>query len=778
MNKKNRLLKIGIAAVPTVPMAATAALLLTAALGLPAHWSQAYLPALAGAALAALASWSGVSAVIAAVLAVGAGGGAVALGADAAAAVQMWFQSLASAGAAPDAAALTAAGGLLTAVSAAVLGAVMFGLLAHRGGAVLAAAIELMILIVSCAADDSMSFGVAVPGLIAMVAALACDSGLSRDAGAWRALIPAALAVTLALALLPAQGLTWEPLENAARRVRDTFEDYFRFTRERVPFTISTEGYNHAAEVDGEVTVCLGGPAVPDTDAVMRVTSDADVLLRGTIRRTYTGLTWTDSDAKARYLYYDFTRSGLRDRMFGASGNAVFAPVRVEIEMLGDGTSSLFVPTRMDSFDMTMETAVHYNTIGEIFLSRPVRAGDSYSLTGYQPSGEALRAAVTAAQDRRDGGREEILDACTQLPNTIEEGVYALAVQLTRDKTNAWDKADAIQRWLRNNCAYTLTPDYPDHGRDFVSQFVLDTREGYCSYFASAMTVMCRIAGLPARYVEGYLVPAGEDVVITGENAHAWTEVYFNGLGWVAFDASNGGQDGDDGLSDEQNDPPPTEAPESGDPDVTPEPEDGSTPPPPDQPTPTPTLPPENDAQNTPEPTADPFVLPSQQPPASTFPPRNDASGDGFNLTWLWILLAVLFLLTLILLAVMLIRARLAANDPGRLSARAQDAQQAMLIMYRSILTLLAVTGQAPLSGETPGAFARRICAGGTNPDFVLFADSVAMSVYARQAATRQTVEAGRRAYAVFLKGLSGGQRFRFAAVRLTRGLGRFESIP
>ena len=88
------------------------------------------------------------------------------------------------------------------------------------------------------------------------------------------------------------------------------------------------------------------------------------------------------------------------------------------------------------------------------------------------------------------------------------------------DASNAADKALAIEHWLRNNCVYTLTPDYPDESRDFVSQFVLDGRDGYCSYFASAMTVMCRIAGLPARYVEGYSVSAaGADQILTGEDA-------------------------------------------------------------------------------------------------------------------------------------------------------------------------------------------------------------------------------------------------------------------
>ena len=58
--------------------------------------------------------------------------------------------------------------------------------------------------------------------------------------------------------------------------------------------------------------------------------------------------------------------------------------------------------------------------------------------------------------------------------------------------------AAAIRDWLAENCRYTLEVDYPPAERDFVSYFLLDSREGYCSYFASAMAVLCRAAGLPA----------------------------------------------------------------------------------------------------------------------------------------------------------------------------------------------------------------------------------------------------------------------------------------
>ena len=88
------------------------------------------------------------------------------------------------------------------------------------------------------------------------------------------------------------------------------------------------------------------------------------------------------------------------------------------------------------------------------------------------------------------------------------------------------------------------------------------------------------------------------------------------------------------------------------------------------------------------------------------------------------------------------------------------------------------MTMNMPLSGETPGAFARRVNQQVKNPDFVAFSDAVAKSVYSRNGADAAAVECGRRAYAAFEKGLKKSERMRFAAVRLAKGLGEFETIP
>ena len=116
-------------------------------------------------------------------------------------------------------------------------------------------------------------------------------------------------------------------------------------------------------------------------------------------------------------------------------------------------------------------------------------------------------------------------------------------MEIVNGQDSAYDQALAIMGFLKRNMRYSLEVEYPPRGRDFASWFVLDSRTGYCSYFATAMAVMGRLAGLPTRYVEGYYARPGAEggTVLTGMDAHAWAEVYFEGLGWVPFDATNGG---------------------------------------------------------------------------------------------------------------------------------------------------------------------------------------------------------------------------------------------
>lgn len=109
------------------------------------------------------------------------------------------------------------------------------------------------------------------------------------------------------------------------------------------------------------------------------------------------------------------------------------------------------------------------------------------------------------------------------------------------EEINRFDLALSFAQYLSDNYQYTLSPAEVPDGVDFVDWFI-STGEGYCTYFASAMAQMARYAGIPSRYVEGYALADAErneggEYILTGKQAHAWAELYFDGVGFVPFDA-------------------------------------------------------------------------------------------------------------------------------------------------------------------------------------------------------------------------------------------------
>lgn len=128
------------------------------------------------------------------------------------------------------------------------------------------------------------------------------------------------------------------------------------------------------------------------------------------------------------------------------------------------------------------------------------------------------------------------------LPQDLPQRVRDLALQLTMTQADPYDKAAVLEAYLRQ-FPYTLDVPAPPPGRDAVDFFLFDLKRGYCDYFASAMVVMARAAGLPARMVMGYASgtydPASGKFIVRADNAHAWAEVYFPGAGWVEFEPTS-----------------------------------------------------------------------------------------------------------------------------------------------------------------------------------------------------------------------------------------------
>lgn len=164
---------------------------------------------------------------------------------------------------------------------------------------------------------------------------------------------------------------------------------------------------------------------------------------------------------------------------------------------------------------------------------------DAQIFTGYSlialPSEKELR----SHQEPLPGW---IMERYLQLPNSFPDRTRKLALAITYDQETSYDKALAIQSYLRR-FSYTLDIPQPPENDDVIGYFLFDLQKGYCDYFASAMVVMARAIGIPARLAVGYTSGTydydSNYYVITEENAHAWPELYFSSSGWITFEPTS-----------------------------------------------------------------------------------------------------------------------------------------------------------------------------------------------------------------------------------------------
>ena len=131
-----------------------------------------------------------------------------------------------------------------------------------------------------------------------------------------------------------------------------------------------------------------------------------------------------------------------------------------------------------------------------------------------------------------------------QLPLDLPQRVNDLAARVVGGVHTPYDKASAVENYLKSNYPYNLRVDPPPFNADGVDHFLFTLREGYSEYFGSTMAVMLRTVGVPARLAVGYTTgdEIGEEDLfsVTDSHSHAWVEVYFPDFGWIPFEPTPG----------------------------------------------------------------------------------------------------------------------------------------------------------------------------------------------------------------------------------------------
>jgi transglutaminase-like putative cysteine protease len=170
-----------------------------------------------------------------------------------------------------------------------------------------------------------------------------------------------------------------------------------------------------------------------------------------------------------------------------------------------------------------------------IFSVLPLEAGSQY-LVSSQVSDADATSLREAGADYPDWVRQRYL----QLPASLPDRVHLLAEELAAGAESPYDQAIALEQYLRHNITYDLTPPDLPAGRDYVDFLLFDSQRGYCSGYASAMVVLARSVGMPARLAAGYAEGEYDQergvFRVREVNAHSWVEVYFPGYGWIEFE--------------------------------------------------------------------------------------------------------------------------------------------------------------------------------------------------------------------------------------------------
>lgn len=181
---------------------------------------------------------------------------------------------------------------------------------------------------------------------------------------------------------------------------------------------------------------------------------------------------------------------------------------------------------------------------GRVRLSYPIR-GIPYEaiseVADWTP--EELRQRTASMESRLMAGYLRL-----DLPSADFSKLRGVVDRITATARNDYDRVVALQDYVSSSCRYNLmAPALDSAGGDMVLQFLFRTREGYCDLFASALAVLCRTAGIPARVASGFTSgefdPARAEYVVRERDKHLWCEVWFSDTGWVVFDPTTNAED-------------------------------------------------------------------------------------------------------------------------------------------------------------------------------------------------------------------------------------------
>jgi|GEM_PF-3036906 len=293
----------------------------------------------------------------------------------------------------------------------------------------------------------------------------------------------------------------------------------------------SNEGLKEAVGLAGmsvSKKVTLGGSVRENPALQIQVRSSEPHYWRGMVFDYYTGDGFEVTETQ-RTTYFPKTQLPYESKN---RNDRLITQEFIIIKPQGPILFAAYEPSIVSDFKSIIEMDINQ----VLHINKGLENNETYSITShiadFNPE-DLRKSSVDYPLQIRDKYTQ-----LTEIPNRVRD----LANEVTASSNNPFDKVNNLNSYLKSsgNYHYNLTIKPPPPNRDAVDYFLFDSKEGYCVYFASAMVVMTRSIGIPARLVTGYAVgvlnPITETYDVIGTDAHAWVEVYFEGYGWVEFD--------------------------------------------------------------------------------------------------------------------------------------------------------------------------------------------------------------------------------------------------
>ena len=291
------------------------------------------------------------------------------------------------------------------------------------------------------------------------------------------------------------------------------------------------------------------------------------VKLTGRTFDTFDGYEWIDSDISDRADVMIDTLSllaSVHDYTDQSMDYVKKSSLRIKYEKIH--TSYVFAPLKTYTSTQEFEDTGIYNFGGDLLWPKTQAFGTEYTIPFYRvntdnelfadylknctlPSVESFdrEAGIFTRHGEKPYTYDDLIDNTKRIrqiylqPVELSDELKTYMDEVYDGAEDQYDKMSRLQDMLR---AFTYSdapgelPADLDGGGAFLDHFVLNSQKGYCSHFATAFVLLARAEGIPARYVQGYIVPlkSGGPVKVYSSMAHAWPEVYYEGAGWIAYE--------------------------------------------------------------------------------------------------------------------------------------------------------------------------------------------------------------------------------------------------